>query len=75
MNSLSDLPGYLFEQLERLDDPDLTGDALSQEISRAKAVALVSEKVIDAANTAVRAMKAKDEAVDAHIKLPRMLSE
>jgi hypothetical protein len=47
-NKIEDLNNHLFAALERLDDDELTGEALTEEIERAKAVVMVGGKVIDA---------------------------
>lgn len=44
-NTLMDLHNILFEELERLNDESLTGDALAAEIKRAKAIEGVADKV------------------------------
>ena len=49
-NSLMDLHNILFEELERLNNEELTGDELSAEIKRAKAIEGVADQVV--ANTA-----------------------
>ena len=56
-NKLADLNDHLFMQLERLNDDDLTGDKLKQEIERAKAMAIVSAPIIESAKTTVAALK------------------
>lgn len=48
-NKIDDLRNHLFAQLERLGDETLTGDALKEEIQRAKAVGEISGQVIDTA--------------------------
>lgn len=56
-NSLEDLNNFLFGQLERLDDPDLTPEELKSEIERSDAMTSVATKIIDNANTVLKAQK------------------
>lgn len=60
-NKLADLNNHLFEELERLNDEELTGDKLSQEITRAKAIAAVASQIIEMHNTAIEAQKVISE--------------
>ena len=55
-NKLLDLNNHLFAELERLGDEDLKGDELKEEIERAKAVADVSDKVINNASLMLKAI-------------------
>lgn len=48
-NKIDDLRNHLFAQLERLGDESITGDALKEEIQRARAVSEVSAQVVDSA--------------------------
>ena len=64
---------YMFDELDRLSNEDLTGDALMTEIGRANAMTRVAERVIASADIAMRAIKMKDEAMDANFKLPKLL--
>lgn len=63
-NSLCALREMLFSQLEALTNPDLSGDKLSDEIERSKAVANISSKIIDSADLELQAYKFADNAVD-----------
>ena len=54
---LIDLNDILFEQLERLSNDDLTGEALEEEINRARAVVGVTSKVIENASLILDAHK------------------
>ena len=45
-NKLTDLNDHLFMQMERLNDDDLKGDALQQEIRRAESMVGVAEQII-----------------------------
>lgn len=71
--NLADLNEILFEQLERLSDPYLTGDALTAEISRTEAITKVAGQFISSANTTLNAIKLQNEAMDATLKLPEVL--
>lgn len=56
-NKLSDLNDHLFLQLERLNDTDLKGEELAQEIERAKAIASIATPIVNNAKITVDAMK------------------
>ena len=56
-NKLTDLNNHLFAQLERLNDEDLQGEALEEEIKRAKAVSDISTNIINNARTVLEAQK------------------
>ena len=73
-NTLGDVNNHLFEELERLSDEDLKGDALKEEIIRAKLVTQIATKIIDNANTVVAAEKFKAETLGrSTIEPPKML--
>lgn len=55
--TLGDLQNFLFGQLERLDNPDLTQEELESEIKRSEAMTDIAEKVIENANTVLNAQK------------------
>lgn len=60
-NNLGDLNNYLFNTLKRLDDKNLKGDELKNEILRAKSITDVASKIVDNANLVLNAEKFKAE--------------
>lgn len=72
-NTLSDLNNHLFEQLERLNDTDLKGESLTEEINRSKAVTNIAKNIINSGELVLEGQKFMDDRMDANKKLPRML--
>lgn len=75
-NTLGDLNNHLFAQLERLGDEDLTGEALQEEMERAKSISIVSKQIIDNANVVLQAKKSINDFYGEYGiegKLPKML--
>ena len=60
-NNLGDLNNYLFDEMKRLNDKDLKGDELKDEILRAKSITDVAAKIVDNANLVLNAEKFKAE--------------
>lgn len=60
-NTLSDLNNYLFEQLERLNDDELTEEQLERELRKTDSIVKVSEKIIETGELAFRTMQHMDQ--------------
>lgn len=60
-NTLTDLNNYLFEQLERLNDDDLTKEQLDRELQKTDSIVKISEKIIENGELAFKTMKHLDE--------------
>lgn len=73
MKNLNDLNRILFDQLERLSVPGLKGDELMDEIQRTEAVTKVSGQIIGNANTLLKALQLKENAMDANMQLPELI--
>ena len=73
-NTLGDLNNHLFEQLERLNDEELKGEELKEEIVRAKSITDIAAKIIDNANTVLQAKKLQAETLGrSSVTIPKML--
>lgn len=59
--TLNDLNDYLFSQLDRLSNEDLTGEELNKEIERANAITSTAKAIIDNGKLALDAKKHMDE--------------
>lgn len=60
-NKLADLNDHLFEELERLNDEELKGEALQEERERAKSMASIAQTIINNGELALKAVKHYDE--------------
>jgi len=70
-NRMTDLNNHLFLQLERLNNEELIGDKLKEEIARAKVISAVSSQIIQGARVTIDAMRI---VYDGRVKNPpRML--
>lgn len=71
--NLAMLNGYLYEQLERLNDPDLDDEGIKREVVRGQAMSNLASKIIDNAELALKAQQFASDVLDANYELPKML--
>lgn len=74
-NTLIHLNDHLFEQLERLNNDDLTGDRLREEISRSIAMTQIAKEIVASASVVAMARKTSLEFGVETNQTPRLLSE
>lgn len=65
-NNLDSLNDILFEQLRRLNNPDLKGEALEREINRTDAMVTATKPIIASGELMLRAAVARDEKLGAY---------
>lgn len=70
---MGDLNNHLFEQLERLNDEELKGEKLDEEIKRAKSVTAIASQIINNGNLVLQAEKLRNDKINADVKVPKML--
>ncbi|KZL88505.1 hypothetical protein [Clostridium magnum] len=73
-NTLGDLNNHLFATLERLNDEDIKGEELQEEITRAKAISDVASKIISNGSLILEAKKVQAETLGKDkTEIPKML--
>lgn len=72
-NTLGDLNNHLFEQLERLNDEDLKGNELSEELKRAEAVAKIASRIIDNGSLVLKAQLVRENLENIDVNTPKIL--
>lgn len=73
-NTLGDLNNHLFAQLERLNDEELTGEELKEEIARSKSITDIASRIIENANTVLKAKTLQAETLGrSTVQMPKML--
>lgn len=72
-NTLVDLNNHLFEQLERLNDEELTDEELEKEIKRADAMKDIATQIIANANIVLKATELNMEYSKNEVNVPQML--
>lgn len=74
-NKLGDLNNLLFEELERLNDDELKGDDLHEEMDRAKAMGCVAEQIIANCTLMLKVRVAQQEFSGNKLALPETLED
>ena len=72
-NTLVDLNNHLFEQLERLNDEELTYEQLEKEIKRTDAMKDIATQIIANANIVLKATELNMEYSRNEVNAPQML--
>ncbi|WP_320130282.1 hypothetical protein [uncultured Sphaerochaeta sp.] len=72
-NTLLDLNDYLFMQIEKLSDDDLSQEELEKEIKRSKAIEQIASRVIGCASVVLDAAKFNSD-FETKGEAPRLLT-
>ena len=72
-NTLVDLNNHLFEQMERLNDDELTDEQLEKEIKRADAMKDIASQIINNAQIVLKATELNIEYSRNEVTVPKML--
>ena len=72
-NTLVDLNNHLFEQLERLNDEELTDEQLEKELKRTDAMKDIATQIIANANIVLKATELNMEYARNEVNVPQML--
>ena len=71
-NTLLDLNDHLFMQIERLNDDDLTGSQLAEEVERARAMTGLASQIVGTAGLMLKAVQINSD-METEGSVPRIL--
>ena len=71
-NTLLDLNDHLFMQIERLNDDDLTGSQLAEEVERARAMTGLASQIVGTAGLMLKAVQINSD-IETEGSVPRIL--
>ena len=71
--NLIDLNSILFEQIERLNDDDVKGEDLDEQIKRTKAIYKVASVIVDNSSLMLQAAKFEAEGFKTNVDIPKMI--
>jgi hypothetical protein len=74
-NKISDLNNHLFSQLEKLNDDELTGEDLNNEVQRAKAMSNLAGQIIASTKLTIDAMKMAHRGDITFDDIPNMINQ
>lgn len=74
-NTLGDLNNHLFEQIERLNNEDLSESELKKEMFRAKAMKEIADKIIENAELILKSQIYKTETLGMIESVPPILGD
>ncbi|MCF0163171.1 MAG: hypothetical protein HUJ88_11430 [Fusobacterium necrophorum] len=75
-NNLNELNNVLFKELERLNNQNLRGEELKEELLRANSITCVAKEVINNANLMLQVSKFQAENLGrSKTQLPKMLED
>lgn len=69
--NLMDLNNVLFERIERLNDDDLVGDELENELKKSKAIGGIASTIVQNSSLILRAVRYEEESI-ADPQLPKL---
>ena len=73
-NTLGDLNNHLFMQLERLNEEELKGEKLQEEVLRSKAITDIAKNIIENSKVVLESEKFKTEVLGrSNCDCPKML--
>ena len=74
-NKISDLNNHLFAQLEKLNDDELTGEQLDNEVQRAKAMSNLAGQIISSTKLTLDAIKMAHKGDINFNDIPNMINQ